>query len=91
MLRLKPPTFPAARDMVLLVLGLVLLGHETLAVPEPRVVLITVAVGMIGLPATLLADRRFVSSSPSPSESSPPEPPPGPAPGPPTSAPQPRP
>lgn len=70
--------FGPVRDIVLLISGLALLGHETLLVPEPRGLLITVAAAMIGLPATFFADRKFVGSSPSsptPPEQQPPLPP----------------
>jgi hypothetical protein len=60
--------FASVRDIVLLILGLALLGHETVIASEPRVALLTIAAAMIGLPATLLADRRFTSSSPAPIE-----------------------
>lgn len=66
----------AARDFVLFVLGLVLLGYETLAPPEPRWILITVAVAMMGLPGALVADRWLVDRTTPPA----PEPPAGPAP-----------
>ncbi len=56
--------FGPVRDVVLLISGLTMLGYETLAPTEPRIVLITVAAAMIGLPATFLADRRFVGSPP---------------------------
>lgn len=64
---MKKLRFGAVRDVALFVGGLCLLAYETLGVPEPRAVLIAVAAGMIGLPATLLADRRFVSTPPEPS------------------------
>lgn len=54
--------FGPTRDAVLLVTGLLLLGHETLFVGEPRAILIGIAAAMIGLPATFFADRRFLSS-----------------------------
>lgn len=76
-MRLK---FPAVRDVVLLITGLLLLGHETLVVAEPRYLLIGIAAAMIGLPATFLADRRFVTSAPStpdPPAVEPPQPDPG--------------
>jgi hypothetical protein len=57
-------TFAQVRDVLLLLCGLALLGHETLVAAEPRWILIGIAGGMIGLPATFLADRRFVSSTP---------------------------
>jgi hypothetical protein len=57
--------FGPIRDVVLLIGGLGLLANEALIVTEPRALIITVAVAMIGLPATLLADRKFVGSSPS--------------------------
>jgi hypothetical protein len=69
--------FGPARDVVLLVCGLSLLGYETLGVAEPRIVLITIAAAMIGLPATFLADRRFTGEPPT---STPSLPPPTPAP-----------
>lgn len=77
------PKFPAVRDVTLLVSGLALLGHETLVVAEPRYLLIGLAAGMIGLPATLTADRRFVTSGSStlPVEPPPVEPEPDPEPG----------
>lgn len=78
------PKFPAIRDVILLIAGLALLGHETLVVTEPRYLLIGIAAAMIGLPATLLADRQFVTSgSSTPADPPPAEPPPAdpPAPG----------
>jgi hypothetical protein len=54
---MKHPTWAAFRDTVLLVGGLALLTHESLIVPEPRIVLITIASAMIGLPATLRLDQ----------------------------------
>ncbi len=71
-------TFAQVRDVLLLLAGLALLGHETLVAAEPRWALIGIAAGMIGLPATFLADRRFVSSTPTEPL---PEPTPDPAPG----------
>lgn len=68
--------FQPVRDVVLLVAGLLLLGHETLLVAEPRYLLIGIAAAMIGLPATFLADRKFVTSAPS--QTPPAEPPPPP-------------
>lgn len=65
-MRLKWPRFHQVRDAALLVGGLALLAHETVLAPEPRIALITIAAGMIGLPATFLADRRFGGSTPSP-------------------------
>lgn len=67
--------FQAVRDVVLLLAGLALLGHETLVVAEPRYLLIGIAAAMIGLPATFLADRKFVTSTPSPPPVEPPPPP----------------
>lgn len=55
--------FAQIRDVVLLIGGLLLLCHETLVVAEPRYLLIGIAAAMIGLPATFLADRRFVGTS----------------------------
>lgn len=73
--------FAGVRDVILLIGGLALLGHETLVVAEPRYLLIGVAAAMIGLPATFLADRRFVTSAPSDPTSPAPTPlPPGDAP-----------
>jgi hypothetical protein len=54
--------FPPLRDLALLLGGLALLWHETVAVPDPRPLLLAVAIGMLGLPASLLVDRRFVRS-----------------------------
>jgi hypothetical protein len=68
--------FQAVRDVVLLLAGLALLGHETLVVAEPRYLLIGIAAAMIGLPATFLADRRFVTSTPSQPPAEPPPLPP---------------
>jgi hypothetical protein len=55
-MRLK---FGPVRDVVLLLCGLGILGHEMVVVAEPRIALLTLAAGMIGLPATFLADRKF--------------------------------
>lgn len=56
MQRLK---FGPLRDVVLLLGGLAILGHEMVIVVEPRIALLTLAAGMIGLPATFFADRKF--------------------------------
>lgn len=64
-MRLK---FGPIRDVILLITGLGILGHETLAVAEPRYLLIMVAGAMIGLPATFFADRKFVGSNSSDSK-----------------------
>lgn len=56
MQRLK---FGPIRDAVLLLGGLAVLAHEMVVVAEPRIALLTLAAGMIGLPATFLADRKF--------------------------------
>lgn len=55
--------FSQIRDGLLLAGGLLLLGHETLVASEPRLILITISAGMIGLPATMVADRKLVSTS----------------------------
>lgn len=56
------------RDVVLLIAGLLLLAHETIVAPEPRLALLTLAAAMLGLPATLRLDRaRSGSSSTAPS------------------------
>lgn len=74
-MRLK---FGPLRDAILLIAGLALLTYETLGQAEPRVVLITIAAAMIGLPATFFADRKFVTTT-SPDPTPPPElPPPAP-------------
>jgi hypothetical protein len=72
---MKPPTWAAFRDTVLLVGGLALLAHETLIVPEPRVVLLTIAAAMIGLPATLRLDQAVRSLSGQPDKATPSTPP----------------
>lgn len=52
-------TFPTVRDVVLLLGGLAILAHEVFAAGGPRTELLTIAAGMIGLPATFLADRKL--------------------------------
>ncbi len=47
------------RDIALVVGGLLLLGYETVVVESPRALIVTVAVAMLGLPGTFLADRTF--------------------------------
>lgn len=47
------------RDLALIIGGLLLLGYETVVVDTPRALIVTVAVAMLGLPASLLADRTF--------------------------------
>lgn len=64
-------TWPGIRDAVVLLAGLGLLGHETIVAAEPRTLLVTVAAAAIGLPATLIADRRFVRSGPTSSSPTP--------------------
>lgn len=58
--------FGPTRDAILFVSGLALLGYETLGSPEPRALLIAIAAAMIGLPATLFTDRRFIGPPPEP-------------------------
>jgi hypothetical protein len=71
---MKRPTPAAARDFVLFLAGLVLLAYETVAVPEPRWLLITIAAAMMGLPGALVADRLFLGRAPHPSPEAPAEP-----------------
>lgn len=52
------------RDLALVLGGLLLLAYETVVVESPRVLLVTVAVAMLGLPATLLVDRSFPTRKP---------------------------
>jgi hypothetical protein len=56
-----------ARDSLLLLAGIAIAAHETLIALEPRVSLLALACGMVGLPAALLADRRLVQAAPPPS------------------------
>lgn len=63
---LRHVTFAAIRDAALLAGGMALLGYETLVSTEPRVVLLTIAAVMMGLPATFAADRWFVPRAPQP-------------------------
>ncbi|GEL20852.1 hypothetical protein [Pseudonocardia asaccharolytica] len=67
-MRVKPG---AIRDAVLLIGGLALLGYETVIAAEPRIAILTIAAAMIGLPATVLADRKLISRNTTPSESDP--------------------
>jgi hypothetical protein len=53
---------PGLRDLALLLGGLALLWHETVVATDPRLPLLAVAIGMLGLPGSLLVDRRFVRS-----------------------------
>lgn len=59
--------FPALRDLALLLGGLALLWHETVVATDPRLPLLAVAIGMLGLPASLLVDRKLGRSASSPS------------------------
>jgi hypothetical protein len=59
------------RDSLLLLAGIAIAAHETLIAVEPRVTLLTLACGMMGLPAALLADRRLVQAVPPPPPSPP--------------------
>lgn len=52
-----------ARDSLLLLAGIAIAGHETLIAAEPRVSLLALAGGMMGLPAALFADRRLVQTT----------------------------
>lgn len=63
--------FGPTRDALLLLGGFLLLGHETLIVPEPRWTLLLIATGMLGIPASLGADSLFVKQAEKPP--SPPE------------------
>lgn len=54
------------RDSLLLLGGIAIAAHETLVAVEPRISLLAMACGMMGLPAALLADRRLVQQPPSP-------------------------
>lgn len=56
--------FGPVRDVVLLVSGLALMFNEAVLQPEPRLIIMAAAGGMIGLPATLFADRRFAPQVP---------------------------
>ena len=47
------------REAILFAAGLLLAGYETVAVPEPRVLILGMAAAMLGLPATLALDRSF--------------------------------
>lgn len=58
------------RDLLLLLAGIGIAVHETLEA-EPRITLLALACGMMGLPAALLADRRLVQAVPSPPPSPP--------------------
>jgi len=62
------------RDFTLFVSGLTLIGYETLAPPEPRWLLITIAAAMMGLPATFVADRWLVDRTPPPQPEAPADP-----------------
>jgi hypothetical protein len=59
------------RDSLLLLAGIAIAAHETMIAAEPRVALLALACGMMGLPAALLADRRLVHPAPA----APPSPP----------------
>lgn len=61
-----------ARDSLLLLAGIAIAAHETLIAAEPRVTLLALACGMMGLPAALLADRRLVQQTGPPLPPSPP-------------------
>lgn len=54
--RLRLPKL--TRDLVLFLVGLVGLAHETLWVPEPRTILLGVFCVMMGLPAFFNLDER---------------------------------
>lgn len=51
------------RDSLLLLSGIAIAAHETVVAPEPRIALLTLACGMMGLPAALIADRKLVRSA----------------------------
>lgn len=72
-LGIYPVKISTLRDGALLLCGLLLLAHETVIVSEPREALLLVATAMLGLPASLLADRKFVRRS---EDAKPPEIPP---------------
>lgn len=57
--RLVAVNFALIRDSGTFLGGLVLLGYEVIGVPEPRAIIIGVAVAMLGLPASLFADRTL--------------------------------
>lgn len=59
---MRMPTGAAIRDAILLVAGLALLGHETLVAVEPRIVLVTIAAAMLGLPIPLRIDGQRARS-----------------------------
>lgn len=66
-----PSWWPTVRDGVLLVAGLALLWWEVMVLPEPRPLIVTLAAGMIGLPATLITGRTLLGG-PAPPPRTPP-------------------
>ncbi len=61
---LTAATWSVIQGAIMFFGGLSLLFYETVVSPEPRLIIITIAGGMIGLPATIIADRTMVRSKP---------------------------
>jgi hypothetical protein len=63
-------TFERFRDIALLLAGLLLLAHEFVIMPEPRVIAVGIGVVMCGLPLSLLGDKflRIEHKQPEPQE-----------------------
>ncbi len=60
---LTAATWSVIQGAIMFFGGLSLLFYETVVSAEPRLIIITVAGGMIGLPATIIADRTLVRRS----------------------------
>lgn len=60
------PSGKTLRDLVLFLGGAVVMAHEVVGVPEPRLAVLAVAAAMLGLPGSLGMDRLLSRDPPPP-------------------------
>jgi hypothetical protein len=59
-------SWAGARDALLSLVGAGIVVHEVIAVPEPRLVALTIAAALLGLPGTWATDRALLKRRPTP-------------------------
>jgi hypothetical protein len=68
------PSWAGARDAILSLLGAGLVVHEVVVIPEPRLIVLTIAATLLGLPSSWATDRALARRRPSePARASPPD------------------